>query len=83
MHGTLEADLAIETPAQALVLASIIEKKAMHQRQTSDQSGLSSEIEKNMKLQTDPTVIYALGRALTVILDVVICVLTHRLTPSL
>ena len=57
-------DLAIETPAQALVLASIIEKESdapEDRRQISQVFHL--RLKKNMKLQTDPTVIYALGES--------------------
>ena len=56
------SNLAIETPAQALVLASIIEKESdapQDRRQISQVFHL--RLKKNMKLQTDPTVIYALG----------------------
>ena len=59
-----EPDLAIETPAQALVLASIIEKESdapEDRRQISQVFHL--RLKKNMKLQTDPTVIYALGES--------------------
>jgi UPF0755 protein len=56
------ADLPIETPYQALTLASIVEKE----------TGLASErpriagvfvtrLRRNMRLQTDPTVIYGIG----------------------
>ena len=58
------SDLAIETPAQALVLASIIEKESdapEDRRQISQVFHL--RLKKNMKLQTDPTVIYALGES--------------------
>ena len=57
-------DLAIETPAQALVLASIIEKESdapEDRRQISQVFHL--RLKKNMRLQTDPTVIYALGES--------------------
>ena len=57
-------DLAIETPAQALVLASIIEKES---DAPEDRRHISQvfhlRLKKNMKLQTDPTVIYALGES--------------------
>jgi UPF0755 protein len=59
----LRADnLAVATPAQALILASIIEKESdapEDRRQISQVFHL--RLKKNMKLQTDPTVIYALG----------------------
>lgn len=57
-------NLAVQTPAQALILASIIEKESdapQDRRQISQVFHL--RLKKNMKLQTDPTVIYALGEA--------------------
>lgn len=55
-------DLPLKTPAEALVLASIIEKESDG---LSDRHQISQvfhlRLKKNMKLQTDPTVIYALG----------------------
>ena len=56
------ADLGLDSPEQALVLASIIEKES---DSLSDRAQISQvfhlRLKKNMKLQTDPTVIYALG----------------------
>jgi UPF0755 protein len=52
----------VQTPTQALVLASIIEKESdgeSDRRQISQVFHL--RLQQNMKLQTDPTVIYALG----------------------
>lgn len=57
-------NLAVETPTEALILASIIEKESdapQDRRQISQVFHL--RLKKNMKLQTDPTVIYALGEA--------------------
>ena len=55
-------NLEVQTPTQALVLASIIEKESdgeSDRRQISQVFHL--RLQQNMKLQTDPTVIYALG----------------------
>jgi UPF0755 protein len=55
-------NLGLDNPEQALVLASIIEKESDG---LSDRAQISQvfhlRLKKNMKLQTDPTVIYALG----------------------
>ena len=56
--------LQLQSPAEALVLASIIEKESdalSDRRQISQVFHL--RLQKNMRLQTDPTVIYALGQA--------------------
>ena len=57
-----EPNLGLDSPEQALVLASIIEKESDG---LSDRAQISQvfhlRLKKNMKLQTDPTVIYALG----------------------
>ena len=52
--------MAVTTPAQALILASIIEKESDAPEDRRQISQVFHSLEKNMKLQTDPT-IYALG----------------------
>jgi UPF0755 protein len=57
-----ESDLPIQTPYQALILASIVEKET---GATSDRSMIAgvfvNRLRRGMLMQTDPTVIYGMG----------------------
>lgn len=59
---TREQGLPLETPYQALVLASIVEKETGAARDRGMIAGVfTNRLRKGMLLQTDPTVIYGMG----------------------
>ncbi len=61
LWATRFKDIPIETKYQALILASIIEKETAIESERSEIAGVfANRLELNMRLQTDPTVIYGI-----------------------